>query len=122
MDIGWRLIQVDYNRRVREALAEAGRGIGARFWGWETVLMFYEIVIILDGYAELRGMPAPRSHAARRSIINRHLPHLVEIYEGLYGLSVTARYHNGYAMTEDAGLEAARCHETLVRSIPTQIP
>ena len=121
MDTGWRLTQVDYNRMVRGALAEAGRGIGVRFWGWEAVLMFYEFVIVLDGYAELRGMPAPQSHAARRSIVDRHLPHLAEIYEGSCGLSVTARYHNGYAMTTDAGLEAARCYEALARSIPAQL-
>ena len=113
-------MQIDHNRKVREILAEAGRDIGARFWGWEAVLMFYEIVIILDGYAELRGMPAPQSHKARRALVGRHLPHLAEIYKGLYGLSVTTRYHNGYAMTKDAGLEAARCHEILSRNIPVQ--
>ena len=119
MGNGWRLIQIDHNKKMREILAEAERSI-ARFWGWESVLMFYEIVITLDGYAELRGMPAPQNHAVRRSVVERHLPYLADIYDGLYGLSVTARYHNGYAMTEDAGLEAARCHEMLLRNIPVQ--
>lgn len=122
MNSNWRPYQVGHNRKVREALAEEGRRIGARFWGWESVLMFYEIVIVLDGYAETRGLPTPHNHAARRAIVERHLPHLLDQYDGLYGLSITARYHNGYAMTADAGRRAALSHEILTRSIPAQHP
>ena len=118
MNPSWRPLQVDHNRRVRKVLVDGGRGIGARFWGWETVLMFYEIVIILDGYAEARGMPTPKSHKERRSVVERHLLHLLDMYDGLYALSLSARYYKGYAMTESEGRRAAQCHETLTRSIP----
>ena len=49
--------------------------------------MFYEIVIILDGCAEARGMPAPKNHKSRRALVKRHLPHLAEMYNDLYALS-----------------------------------
>ena len=120
MDTGWRLLQIDHDRKARKILAEAGRGIGARLWDWEAVTLFYEIVIALGGYTELRGMPAPQSHRTRRALVGRHLPHLVEPYDALYALSLEARYYDGYAMTEYEGRRAARCHEMLVRSIPVQ--
>lgn len=81
--------------------------------------MFYEIVIAVDGYAIMRGIPAPRNHAARRSIVMRHLPYLAESYDGLYGLSLEARYYKGYAMTKNAWRRALQCHEVLTRNIPT---
>ena len=120
MDTGWRAPQIDHNRRVRMVIVEGGKSSGTRFWGWEAVLMFYEIVIALDGYAEMRGIPVPKSHKARRAIVERHLPHLIVPYDGLYGLSLVARYHCGYAIGEGEGRKAARCHEALVRSIPVQ--
>lgn len=81
-----------------------GRGdIGARFWGWESTMVFYEIMIILDGYAEMRDMPAPQDRAAGRTVVERYIPHLLDQYDGPCGLSVTARHHNGHAMTKDAG-------------------
>ena len=95
----------------------AGGG-GTRFWDWEATMMFYEIVIVLDGYAEARGLPTPKNHKARRAIVERHLPLLADFYDDLYTLSLEARYYNGYVMTEKEGGEAARCREALVRSIP----
>ena len=118
MDPRWRPRQVDHNRRARKVLAEGGRSIGARFWGWEAVLMFYEIVIILDGYAEARGTPTPKSHRARRSVVERHLPHLLDTYDDLYTLSLDARYYDGYDMTANEGRRAAQSHGILTRSIP----
>ena len=120
MDSGWRPFQIDHNRRAREKLAEGEGGGGGAFRDWDAVLMFYEIVIAVDGYAELRGMPAPKSHNARRAIVRRYLPHLADPYEELYGLSLEARYSNGYAMTEKAWREAARCHGMLTGNIPMQ--
>lgn len=120
MDISWRPIQIDHNRKARERLAGGGGNEGARFWDWEAVMMFHEIVIAIDEYAEMRGMPTPRSHKARRALVKRHLPHLVEPYGDLYGLSLTARYYKGYAMTKKDRLRAAKCHETLAKSIPVQ--
>ena len=120
IDIGWRLIQIAHNKMVREILVKEGKSRGARLWGWETVLMFYEIVIAVDGHAEMRGLPAPTNHKARTAVVKRYLPHLAETYNDLYALSLTARYYNGYAMTENAGRKAERCHETLTRSIPVQ--
>ena len=120
MDTGWRLLQIDHDRKARKILAEGGRSIGARLWDWEAVMLFYEIVIALDGYAELRGMPAPQNHKARRAIVRRHLPHLAEPYNALYALSLEARYYDGYDMTESEGRRAARCHEMLSRNIPVQ--
>ena len=117
MDKGWRLYQIDYNARARERLAKSD---GARFLAWEIVMMFYEIVTTVDGYAKMRGIPVPKSHRARRAVVERHLPHLLDPYDDLYTLSLVARYYDGYAMTEMAWQEAARCHETLARSIPVQ--
>ena len=117
LDTRWRPLQIDYNRRARGKIAGGG---GARFWGWEVVMLFYEIVITVDWYAETRGIPVPKNHKARCFLIKRHLPHLAEMYNNLYGLSLEARYYKGYTMTENEGREAARCHEALVRSIPVQ--
>ena len=117
MNTGWRPYQIDYNKRARGRLAE---GDGARFWAWEIVMVFYEIVIALDGYAGVRGMPVPKSHRERRALVRRHLPHLVDPYEELYGLSLKARYYKGYAMTEKAWRKAARCREMLARGIPAR--
>ena len=117
MDPGWRLKQIEYNKKARERLARAA---GARFWGWEIVMMFYDIVIAVDGYAEMRGIPVPKNHKARRAVVGRHLPHLAELYNGLYSLSLVARYYDGYAMTENAWCAAARCRDALARSIPVQ--
>ena len=83
-------------------------------------MMFYDTVIAVDGYAEMRGIPVPRNHNARRAVVERHLPHLVDLYDGLYTLSLVARYYDGYAMTENAWCEAARCRDALARSIPVQ--
>ena len=117
MDRGWRLQQIDYNARARERLAKSS---GARLWAWEIVMMFYEIVTTVDGYADIRGIPVPKSHKARRAVVERHLPHLLDPYDDLYTLSLAARYYKGYAMTEMAWHEAARCREMLARSIPVQ--
>ena len=56
-DPGWHRIQVEHDRREGKKLAKGG---GARFWDWEATMMFYEIVIALDGYAEARGIPTPK--------------------------------------------------------------
>ena len=111
----WRLDQIAYNEKTLKWLANAA---GARFWGWEIVVMFYSIVTALDGYAAARGHSAPKSHRERRAVVRRHLPHLVDSYDGLYNLSLDARYHRGYAMTEKAWSEAARCREALGSGIP----
>ena len=111
----WRLDQIAYNEKALEWLAQAA---GARFWGWEIVVMFYGIVIALDGYAAAKGHPAPKSHRERRAVVRLHLPHLVNPYDTLYSLSLNARYHRGYAMTEKSWSEAARCREALGSGIP----
>ena len=115
MDPGWRLRQIDRDREARERLAKGG---GTRFWDWEATMMFYEIVIILDGYAEARGMPAPKNHKSRRALVKRHLPHLAEMYNDLYALSLEARYYDGHNMAEYEGRRAARCYKSLAGSIP----
>ncbi len=117
MDIGWRRLQIDYNAGARERLAKSD---GTRLWAWEIVMMFYEIVIAVDRYADARGMPVPKTHGARRAVVRRHLPRLVKPYNDLYGLSLVARYCDGYAMTEMSWRKAARCREVLARSIPVQ--
>ena len=83
-------------------------------------MMFYEIVIAVDGYAEMRGMQVPETHIARRAIVRRHLPRLLDLYDDLYGLSLKARYYEVYDMTEMAWRKAAQCREALARSIPVQ--
>ena len=115
MDPRWRRNQAEHGRRARERLAGGG---GERFWDWEATMMFYEIVIVLDGYAEARGLPTPKNHKARRALVKRHLPHLVDFYDDLYSMSLEARYYNGYDMTEKEWRAAARCREALARSIP----
>ena len=117
MDTRWRPRQIDYSKRARERLAGAGE---SRFWAWEIVMVFYEIVIAVDWYAEARGMPAPKSHREGRAVVRRHLPHLLDSYDGLYGLSLKARYYKGYAMTEMSWYEAEGCREALARGIPVQ--
>ena len=118
MDASWRIHQIDHNRRARGKLTE-GVG-GGSFRDWEVVMMFYEIVIAVDGYAELRGMPVPKSHRARQTLVERHLPHLAESYYDLYGLSLEAKYCQGYDMTENAWCKAKQCHGILSKSIPVQ--
>lgn len=80
--------------------------------------MFYEVVITLDGYAEMMGKASPKNHKERRAIVERHLPHLVDVYDDLYTLSLTARYYKGCTTTENEWLEAARCHEALTKDMP----
>ncbi len=120
MDSGWRSLQIDHNRRVRERLVKGASSGGDRFWGREAVIMFYEIVIALDGYAEMSGMPTPNNHKARRALVRRHFPHLADSYDSLYVLSLAARYYNGYTMTEKAWREAVQCHGILTRGVPVQ--
>ena len=55
-------------------------------------MMFCEIAIAAGGYAEIRGMQAPKSHRARQTLVERHLLHPAESYYGLYGPSLEARY------------------------------
>ena len=117
MDPRWRRIQAEHDRRARERLAGGG---GERFWDWEATMMLYEIVIVLDGCAEARGLPTPKNHKARRALVKRHLPHLVDFYDDLYSMSLEARYYNGYDMTEKEWRAAARCREALARSIPAR--
>ena len=113
----WRLDQIAYNEKALDWLARAS---GARFWGWEIVVMFYGIVTALDGYAAAGGHPAPKSHTERRAIVRQHQPHLVNTYDILYGLSLEARYRKGYDMDEKPWFEAARCCEALEGGIPTR--
>ena len=68
-DISWRPIQIDHNKKARKRLARGGENEGARFWDWEAVMVFCEIVIAIDGYAGMRGMPE-----AKRSSRAIHLP------------------------------------------------
>lgn len=114
-----RPIQLDHSKRVRERLAKGGR-VDTRFWDRECVLMFYKVVIVLDGYAEMMGKAAPKNHKERRAVVEQHLPHLVDIYDGLYTLSLTARYYKGYATTENEWLVAVRCHEMLTKGMPVR--
>jgi len=79
-DPGRRRLQAEHDREAREGLAKGG---GAWFRDWEAAMMLYEIVIVLDGYAEARGMPAPKNHKARRAIVRRHLPRPADFYNGL---------------------------------------
>ena len=113
----WRLDQIAYNEKTLEWLAKAS---GARFWGREIVVMFYGIVTALDGYATARGHPAPKTHAARRAIVERHRPHLVDPYDSLDGLTIEARYRKGYDMDEKLWRKAAQCCEELGGGIPTR--
>ena len=113
----WRHDQIAYNEKALEWLAKAS---GARFWGWEIVVMFYGIVTALDGYAVTRGHPAPKSHTERRAIVRRHLPRLVDPYDILYGLSLKAKYRKGYDMDEKPWRKAARCCEELGGGIPAR--
>ena len=113
----WRPVQTGHDRAAREVLTKGG---GARFRDWVAVVMFYEIVIILGGHAEARGMPAPRNHKTRRAIVRRHLPRLADFYGGLCALSPEARCYKGYAMTEGGARRAARCHGMLARNIPAR--
>ena len=77
MDAGWRPLQISHDKRAREILAKGGRGSGERPLDWEAALMFHEIVIAVDGCAEIKGIPVPKNHAARRALssgISRTLP------------------------------------------------
>ena len=74
---------------------------------WETTMMFYEIVIALDGHAETRGLPTPKNHKAGRAIVERHLPLLAD-FDGLYSMSPDGRCYNGYDMTVKEWRAAAR--------------
>lgn len=113
-------MQIAHDKRAREILVKGGRSSGKRLLDWEVTLMFYEIVIAVDGYAEIRGIPVPKNHAARSALVKRHLPYLADMYNGLYGLSLEARYYDGYSMTEKAWRKATQCHEILARNIPVQ--
>lgn len=83
MDPGWRRIRAEHDRRARKRLA----GGGGMFREWEATMMFCEIVIVLDGHAEARGLPTPKNHKARRALVEMHPPHLAGPYGGLYGPS-----------------------------------
>lgn len=117
MEPRWRLKQIGYNKSALEWLAKVG---GSRFWAWEIVIMFYSIVITVDGYAETRGMRAPKNHKERRAPVGRHLPHPADLYQQLCGLSLRAGHYSGYAMTEIARCEAMRRREALARSVPVE--
>ena len=117
MEPGWRLRQINRDRDARERLAKGGT---TGLWDWEATVLFYEIVIAVDGYAEIRGMPAPTNHKARRALVERHLPHLLDPYDDLYALSLEARYYDGYNMAESEGRRAARCREILARNVPVE--
>lgn len=80
--------------------------------------MFYEVVIVLDGYAEMMGKVAPKNHKERRAVVELQLPHLVDVYDDLYALSLTARYYKGYVTTENEWHVAVRCHELLTKGMP----
>lgn len=111
-------MQIAHDKRAREILVKGGRSSGKRLLDWEVTLMFYEIVIAVDGYAEIRGIPVPKNHAARSALVKRHLPYLADMYNGLYGLSLEARYYDGHNMAEYEGRRAARCYKALAGSIP----
>ena len=83
-------------------------------------MMFYEIVIAVDGYAEARSMPVPKTHGAGRAVVGRHLPRLAKPYGGLCGQSLKAGHYDGYSMTGRAWRKAARCREVLANGIPVQ--
>lgn len=61
MDPGWRLLQIRHNKKARDKRTSGG---DSRFWDWEAVIMFYDITIAVDGYAEMGA--APRRRAAER--------------------------------------------------------
>ena len=64
MEPRWRLKQIGYNKSALEWPAKTG---GSRFWAWGIAIMFYSIVITVDGHAETRGMRAPKNHKERRA-------------------------------------------------------
>lgn len=70
-------------------------------------MTFHEFVIAVDGYAEARGMPVPKTHKAERVLVKRHFSHLAGPCNDLYGPGVEGRYCKGYDMTKKAWCKAA---------------
>ena len=81
-------------------------------------MMFYEAVIVVDGHAETTGRPTPTSRRARRRLVGKYLPRLVDSYRLLHGTSVSARCYDGYVPTEHMRRQALRCYETTMASMP----
>ena len=115
MDADWRRRQVGHTRDARKGLEVSGSD---RFASWQIIMMFYEVVVAVDGCAEDRGRPAPNSHRARSAFVQRNFPHLEHPYEHLYNESIVARYYDGYAMTSEKLCEVARSYEIIMASIP----
>ena len=114
MDPDWRQRQVGYSEDAREKLAGIA---GDEFVGWQTIVMFYKVVTIVDGCAEAAGRPAPTSHAARLRFVRRNFPHLAKPYEHLYNESVSVRYYDGYAMTSQRWCAVLRNYEIIMANI-----
>ena len=115
MDADWRRRQARHTRDARKSLEVSGSG---RLASWQVIMMFYEVVVVVDGCAEDRGRPAPTGHNARRAFVKRNFPHLAQSYDYLYNESVAARYYDGYAMTGRKWREAVRSYEIIMASIP----
>ena len=115
MDADWRRRQARHTRDARKSLEVSGSG---RFASWQAVMMFYEVVVAVDGCAEDGGRPAPTSHKARSAFVQRNFPHLEHPYEHLYSEGMAARYYNGYAMTGNRLRDVVRSYEMIMASIP----
>ena len=83
-------------------------------------MMFYDVVIAVDGYAESTMRPAPKSHKARRRLVSRQFPHLLEYYVYPQSESMAARYYDGYALNEKRRLESLQCYEKIQKSMPVR--
>ena len=108
-------LQARHTRDARKSLEVSGSG---RFTSWQVVMVFYEVVVAVDGYAGGMGRPAPTSHNARSTFVQRNFPHIAQSYEHLYNESVSARYYDGHAMTGRIWREAVRNYEIIMASIP----
>ena len=115
MDADWRRRQARHTRDARKSLEVSGSG---RFASWQVIMMFYEVVVAVDGCAEDRGRPAPTSHNARSAFVQRNFPHLEHPYRYLYNESIVARYYDGYTMTSEKLCEAVHNYEIIMASIP----
>jgi hypothetical protein len=89
--------QVTQNGLCYNYLVKAGS-----FSDWETTVLFYKAVHMVDQYLERYGL-RPKDHLERRNFIRTHLRDIRVEYNHLYEASIKSRYETDYLSAADKG-------------------
>ena len=92
-------------------------GSAPKYIDWQITVLFYAALHAVNFYFELQGIPAPRYHRERLSLIRQHLPAISDEYKNLQFLSEQARYCGREEVDATSTESARRSYSAIMRHL-----